>query len=280
MTPSSEISYLPDSIIPDGNPQSLNRYSYVNNEPINHNDPTGHCLYGNVWVPDGTKGCYPGGYYAPTPLEKVDPSQLNSAGANGYNLYSQLWADRSSGAWWWTDKRLGGDGDFSVQDFIAVVLTMELSHGYSNQATFSLWQEALVRHASYNWQYGLSGNGPTSAGLINFMFGYSGTSRTASSFNSPIGGAIGSAITTAKAMIDPSSVGHPEWSQGKIGDRPFDVGSYNHKQPPSMQLGYIYGFIKAGCNGTTWPGNSCSEDNNFMFILTADESDFWSIWKP
>ncbi len=33
----------PDSIIPNlSNPQSLNRYSYVNNRPINFNDPSGH----------------------------------------------------------------------------------------------------------------------------------------------------------------------------------------------------------------------------------------------
>jgi RHS repeat-associated protein len=32
----------PDSIIPNGNPQSLNRYSYVNNSPVNFVDPTGH----------------------------------------------------------------------------------------------------------------------------------------------------------------------------------------------------------------------------------------------
>jgi hypothetical protein len=33
----------PDSIIPDlATPQSLNRYSYVTNRPINFNDPTGH----------------------------------------------------------------------------------------------------------------------------------------------------------------------------------------------------------------------------------------------
>jgi len=32
----------PDTVIPDGNPQSLNRYTYVGNSPINFNDPTGH----------------------------------------------------------------------------------------------------------------------------------------------------------------------------------------------------------------------------------------------
>ncbi|RMD59661.1 RHS repeat-associated core domain-containing protein, partial [Candidatus Parcubacteria bacterium] len=34
----------PDSIIPDyHNPQSLNRYSYVYNNPLRYTDPTGHC---------------------------------------------------------------------------------------------------------------------------------------------------------------------------------------------------------------------------------------------
>lgn len=33
-----------DTIVPDpANPQSFNRYSYVENRPINFNDPTGHC---------------------------------------------------------------------------------------------------------------------------------------------------------------------------------------------------------------------------------------------
>jgi RHS repeat-associated protein len=33
----------PDSIVPDGSPsQSLNRYTYVDNNPLNHTDPSGH----------------------------------------------------------------------------------------------------------------------------------------------------------------------------------------------------------------------------------------------
>lgn len=35
----------PDALIADVyNPQDLNRYSYVNNNPLTHNDPTGHCI--------------------------------------------------------------------------------------------------------------------------------------------------------------------------------------------------------------------------------------------
>jgi RHS repeat-associated protein len=34
-----------DSIVPEAaNPQDLNRYTYVRNNPVNHTDPTGHCI--------------------------------------------------------------------------------------------------------------------------------------------------------------------------------------------------------------------------------------------
>jgi len=46
----------PDSIIPDGNPQSLNRYSYVGNNAINATDPSGHkCL--DVDPENQSSGC-------------------------------------------------------------------------------------------------------------------------------------------------------------------------------------------------------------------------------
>ena len=35
----------PDSIVPNpGNPQDLNRYSYVRNNPVRYTDPTGHYI--------------------------------------------------------------------------------------------------------------------------------------------------------------------------------------------------------------------------------------------
>ena len=67
-----------DSIIPNSSPQSLNRYSYVNNDPVNYNDPTGHCLgTGNVWIPDGTGGCN-GSYYSPSYTSSAPPSRPNA----------------------------------------------------------------------------------------------------------------------------------------------------------------------------------------------------------
>jgi hypothetical protein len=52
----------PDTIIPDiTSPQSLNRYSYVTNRPINFNDPTGH----NEECGIGESGCSAGTYTPP-----------------------------------------------------------------------------------------------------------------------------------------------------------------------------------------------------------------------
>jgi len=46
-----------DTIIPEpGNPQALNRYSYVLNNPIRYNDPTGHMLMDGGGGPDPLAG--------------------------------------------------------------------------------------------------------------------------------------------------------------------------------------------------------------------------------
>ncbi len=48
----------PDTIVPSlSNPQSLNRYTYVNNNPLRYTDPSGHCYTDSgSWIPDGTDG--------------------------------------------------------------------------------------------------------------------------------------------------------------------------------------------------------------------------------
>ena len=55
----------PDTIIPDpASTLGWNRYSYVNNNPINHNDPSGHCTTSNGTLIDGTDDapCTPAGF--------------------------------------------------------------------------------------------------------------------------------------------------------------------------------------------------------------------------
>ncbi|HUI87939.1 MAG TPA: RHS repeat-associated core domain-containing protein [Anaerolineales bacterium] len=64
----------PDDIVPDlNNPQSLNKYSYVNNDPVNATDPTGH----KIACDDGYLGsCGDSGY-------SDDPSQPASPPSGG-----------------------------------------------------------------------------------------------------------------------------------------------------------------------------------------------------
>jgi len=52
----------PDSLIPDpANPQAWNRYSYVANNPVNLNDPSGHCYTSSgIWLSGGGDGDCPG----------------------------------------------------------------------------------------------------------------------------------------------------------------------------------------------------------------------------
>ncbi len=47
-----------NSIIPDPyNPQDFDRYSYVRNDPVNRNDPSGHCSLGGHWEDDSSSAC-------------------------------------------------------------------------------------------------------------------------------------------------------------------------------------------------------------------------------
>jgi RHS repeat-associated protein len=67
----------PDTIIPGmGNPQSLNRFSYVGNSPIGFNDPTGHMQACGI---NGEDACP--GHDNPPPL----PSSSGGDGGNGGN---------------------------------------------------------------------------------------------------------------------------------------------------------------------------------------------------
>ncbi len=73
----------PDDILPDlNNPQSLNRYSYVNNDPVNATDPTGH----RIVCDDGYLGscgdsAYSNGSYTPPHAQGGG----GSGGGNGGN---------------------------------------------------------------------------------------------------------------------------------------------------------------------------------------------------
>ncbi len=47
-----------DTLVPEpGNPQSLNRYAYVTNNPLRYADPSGHCVVGGHEMYDDSPAC-------------------------------------------------------------------------------------------------------------------------------------------------------------------------------------------------------------------------------
>ncbi len=64
-----------DTIVPDSmNPQTINKYTYVLNNPVNYTDPSGHCAYGEM-TPDGWK-CYGGSIYSSGNTNSNKPSTV------------------------------------------------------------------------------------------------------------------------------------------------------------------------------------------------------------
>ncbi|MSP13297.1 MAG: RHS repeat-associated core domain-containing protein, partial [Chloroflexi bacterium] len=65
----------PDTIVPEpGNPQSLNRYTYVDNNPLRYTDPSGHCPTCIIGLIAG--GVIGGGIYYSTHRDNLDSGQF------------------------------------------------------------------------------------------------------------------------------------------------------------------------------------------------------------
>jgi hypothetical protein len=76
-----------DSIVPEyGNPQNLNRYSYVNNNPLRYTDPTGHMMdQGDMGGGSGCsdpKYCRGGKLKSPEELKRIREQNLRKRNGN------------------------------------------------------------------------------------------------------------------------------------------------------------------------------------------------------
>lgn len=83
-----------DSVVPNaGNPQDLNRYSYVRNNPLRHTDSTGHCL--DAAATAGIFNCAGGGF-APLSVSPSTYVQVVQATALT-TAFASLYADKAPG---------------------------------------------------------------------------------------------------------------------------------------------------------------------------------------
>jgi hypothetical protein len=149
-----------DSIVPGG-VQGLDRYAYVNNDPVRYTDPSGHISCDEL--PEGECGV---GNPTPRPndLSNVPGGKTGISGNDFYNWYRELW---NTPGWWW--EVFGQDADgFTIWDAFVVIYVFEANGHWSE----SVLSEAAIRDANAWCQH--EGGAPcTTGGYINhFAYEY------------------------------------------------------------------------------------------------------------
>ena len=113
------------------NPQSWNRYSYVNNSPFRYIDPTGHRLACGVFG-EGCEDDEADALRQPGPtildeskLDKIPGIKTKVSAADVYKNYLELWF-QPDGYWW---DAFGRDADgFTIYDYLSMVAYNEAAY--------------------------------------------------------------------------------------------------------------------------------------------------------
>lgn len=213
--------------------------------------------------------------FVPKP-DFIDEDSLTQAGSDGYEAYLRVFY-YDFNAPYWKDPRLGGDGNLTIEDFVAMNFNEELG---LYRGDVSDWQAALVR-GYYTWKSQMDikypGNTYTSgkAALLNFMSRQTniGIHRPGpANFDGPWT-RLDDALTVVNTQIDPFTMGHPDWADGCVSNEPCQTGSHS---PGSKDLPYIQTFIDNQCEPSFSVSGICDFYESFMFILDADDVNHWS----
>ncbi len=159
-----------DTIISSiANPQTLNRYSYVANNPLKYTDPTGHKCNpddgcetphgdkgGSVPEPDLTKD---GESFCKSPTQCYSGEGMQDL----FNYYLQT-------PGWWNNN---GTSAFTIEMFLGMMLMYELGEGVSGEdwlimaATLQIWGDSTAAGGHGPYCYSTCQNG-----VFNFLAAY------------------------------------------------------------------------------------------------------------
>jgi RHS repeat-associated protein len=264
-----------DTIVPEpGNPQALNRYAYVFNNPLKYLDPSGHdpCGGPGVHVPDcGVEGwgLKPGKTKPSSPASSVP---LTPKGAQMLALCQAYYG-----------------GSCNTQDFLARGLTPEFKTIVFRRGdpTASSRVE-LLAHATTHAVYmkcrhengGRSCSGLSTNAILNWMGGYSQTS-----YNMYRKWATGSSLTDAvPQLIHPiaqqvaASVLNPldpEWTKAAyIDSEPGSWGNASLYRIPEALGGTIEAFLETqGLGAPLWIyGDRDNPNEDLFYVLTVAQT--------
>jgi hypothetical protein len=161
----------PDSLIPDpSNPQAFNRYSYVNNSPINYTDPSGHCAkarYSKAVISDdeceerpvsssGNSNDNDLDFTGYSDWEKEALQELYDNGGpnavHGVNYILEHGIHITKGTGWQSSG--GGVGAWFDEGSNTLIINSESSGNFDSDGDLSLWGLSLIIHEARHLEQG------------------------------------------------------------------------------------------------------------------------------
>jgi RHS repeat-associated protein len=214
-----------DSIVPGG-VQGLDRYAYVNNDPVRYTDPTGHlsCLHENAAEGD----CDP---MAPPP--NMDPGDYADSFEQGKEFVYWL---RSHDGWW---SKYLDDPETAWKFLYALAFSWEMS-GVSREEYLEQVGKAFDnKSGSFTSQFGTGG-----------YYIYLGSLQTV---RGRVGKDIPEPTHLDRAFGYTAGVWDDEWSTGP--NDPYDFGNpmpNKHKEDFLSRLDKCVSRYHGDCNIKTW----------------------------
>jgi RHS repeat-associated protein len=196
----------PDSIVSNPlNPQTWNRYSYVNNSPVNFTDPSGHrCAPEDECdTPHGDLPSTP--HLGENGGSDDDPVELNDNGNALKSVLDRLNMHKN----WWNNYDI--TNQLSVTDLMVIILSAELKGVSDNEAN-----ETDFSHAATHWFWDrcraayANCSGPTDNAILNWMGDALQSAKGLFGGSDPVNYDKGLAYSVAGSILG-SHTADPEW---------------------------------------------------------------------